>query len=437
MQGWDANKRQERLREWIEHAASDLPQTALQTPELITALAHMRTGEPVSTEQTDSLVANIVLHMRPAVPVRDDAIFFDPPWSHLVHAPAQDHLKAACGAVGQLESSGTEVAAYVGTAFLVSPDLIVTTRHVAELFATGIGVREISFRPGRQLHIDFANGGDKDTLQAYPVSAVTMIHPYLDIAILRLSVPTPIAPLNLWAQDPGALEGRDIAVIAYPQFDRRYGVELQKTLLTAELGVKRVMPGKVIKPRLRSALGTHLLALTHDAITLGGSSGGPVLDLQTGLIVGVSFASSYLDANFAVPISEMAQDPYMWDAGLQFVGASKPSISPWHDYWREANPSDASAVLTQTVATPTSVPSVRSTVELLVAEHFSDASRFRHFLTEHGHHEVVRAVPESADSMELVRALDRRGLLDEAFLQALTAAVPGAPAGPALVSPWL
>jgi endonuclease G len=436
-----ANERKDRLRQWVDRveAPSDAPRPDFQGPDLTEALANLQTQEPLSTDQAESLEVIIVSHSRPAVPVRDGSIAFEPPWSHLSEGPTQELLKAACAAVGQVESSAAEVPGYAGTAFLVSPDLVITTRNVAESFATGIGVRDLGLKPGRQCQIDFGNGRDNDASQVYPIAAVTMIHPYLDIAVMRLASPVPIAPLELWAEDPGALEDREIAVIAYPQFDLRYGVELQKSVLAAAPGVKRVMPGKVMQPRLQSTLGRQMLALTHDAITLGGRAGGPVVDLATGRVVGVSFASIYLVANFAVPISELAHDPLVWEAGLNFVGASKPSSSPWQEYWSEADPSEATAAAVEQIATPTSVPWVRSAVELVVKEHFSDASRFRQFLTDNGHHEVARAVPEGADSLELLRALDRRGLLDEAFLGALTAAAPSAPrpAGPAGISPWL
>ena len=434
----NAYERKERLRQWVERVSS-APQQSQQAPELSSALADLQTEEPVSKDQAETLEAIVVSYAPPAVPVGDGSVFFEPPWSHLSEGPTQDLLKVACAAVGQLESSATEVPGYAGTAFLVSHDLIMTTRNVAESFATGIGVHSLGFKPGRQCQIDFGNGGDEDASQAYPITAVAMIHPYLDIAVLRLAAEVPIAPLELWAEDPGAFEGRDIAVIAYPQFDLRYGVELQKSVLAAAPGVKRVMPGRVMEPRLQSTLGRQMLALTDDSTTLGGRAGGPVVDLATGRVVGVSFASTYLDANFAVPISELARDIRLWEAGLKFVGASKPSDSPWQEYWSEADPSEDTPAAVEQIATPTFVPWVQSAIELLVTEHFSDASRFRQFLTKHDYPEVVRAIPEGADSSELLRALERRGLLDEAFLRALTTTVPNAPnaAGPAGISPWL
>ena len=98
--------------------------------------------------------------------------------------------------------------------------------------------------------MDFGNGGERDVVhRSYAVVAVTMIHPFLDIALLRIETAPDIAWLPLRAQDPGTLEGREVAVIGYPQFDQRYGLELQKVVLSEEPGVKRVMPGKVAQIR--------------------------------------------------------------------------------------------------------------------------------------------------------------------------------------------
>ena len=43
--------------------------------------------------------------------------------------------------------------------------------------------------------------------------------------------------------------------------------------------------------------------MEHDASTLGGNSGSAVIDLETGEAVGLHFAGSYLQANYAVPAS--------------------------------------------------------------------------------------------------------------------------------------
>jgi endonuclease G len=59
-------------------------------------------------------------------------------------------------------------------------------------------------------------------------------------------------------------------------------------------GVKRFSPGRI------SAMQTDAWAFSHDATTLGGSSGSVVIDLETGGAVGVHFSGTLERANYAV-----------------------------------------------------------------------------------------------------------------------------------------
>ena len=436
-------ERVQALREWYAPLVKGLPEPVLAEALVGEAYQRFRSGGAVPDDQVEPLEAIVVQHVRPAVPARGEGPRFEGHWSHLNDAPARRRLAQVIAAVGQVETSGAETPAYAGTAFRVAPDLVMTTRSVAESLVVGDGAGGVRFRPGSSVSIDFGSGADADPIDGYPIASVVLMHAHLDIALLRLAAAPPGPWLALWAEDPGLLQGREVAVVGYPQFDQRYGTALQKAIFGASPGVKRVMPGKVIQPRLHTSLGRQGLALTHDSITLGGRSGAPVVDIESGRVVGVSFASFYLDANFAVPISELARDPEVWDAGLQFDGGSRPLRSPWSE--DDAGPLAASAPAESLAASVPAVPpaadagapSIREAVERLVARLEPEA--FREFLRAQDLGAVVRAVPARKDNAELVRALERRGLLDERFLEALVAAVPHAPAtlSRAALSPWL
>ena len=47
--------------------------------------------------------------------------------------------------------------------------------------------------------------------------------------------------------------------------------------------------------------------LEHDASTLGGNSGSVILDMATGLAIGLHFAGSFLQANYAIPAAVVRQ----------------------------------------------------------------------------------------------------------------------------------
>lgn len=276
MQRGNPGERIEVLRGWTDRVAANtiLP----EPPEPNVTLDRFRKGESISAEDADSLEALIVPRLRPAVDVHSGLTFAEP-WAHLNEAAVQARLATAIAAVGQLQFTSSELPAYLATAFLVTPDLVMTTRHAAETFATGVGTRDLAFRPGCEPWIDFGSGADA-AIQGnlFPVASVVMIHPHLDVALLRLSAPAVAPPLALWSVDPGTLEGHEVAVIGYPQFDIRYSMQVQKQIFGNDPCTKRVMPGRVTPPRLVTSFGRQVFALTHIASP---SAGAPVLQSST------------------------------------------------------------------------------------------------------------------------------------------------------------
>ena len=89
--------------------------------------------------------------------------------------------------------------------------------------------------------------------------------------------------------------------------------------------VKRLEPGLVKPVQTINSYSQSVHALVHDATTLGGNSGSPVLDVNTGEIVALHFAGRYLQANFAVPMYELARDQIVVDAGVNFIGSAVDS----------------------------------------------------------------------------------------------------------------
>jgi endonuclease G len=60
-------------------------------------------------------------------------------------------------------------------------------------------------------------------------------------------------------------------------------------------------------------------AVAHDCTTLGGNSGSAVIDVATGLVVGLHFGGEYVVANYAVPSWELARNARLSGAGVQFA----------------------------------------------------------------------------------------------------------------------
>lgn len=199
-------------------------------------------------------------------------------------------------------------ATYLGTGWLVDPDVVVTNRHVAELIARWDG-GTYRFKPGRfgepiTARLDYLHESDSSASDAAEVERVIWIESdpkKADIAFLKLKVARPRDGTQqnrivLAASD--AKVGADVAVIGYParapadiipdqdRMDRIYG---------GRYDVKRIAPGLMDDPSRGWA--------THDCTTLGGNSGSVVVDMRSGQAVALHFAGLYLVENHCVPAS--------------------------------------------------------------------------------------------------------------------------------------
>ena len=90
-----------------------------------------------------------------------------------------------------------------------------------------------------------------------------------------------------------------LAVIGFPGSNNGYDPEPFQRLFGAALGKKRLSPGFYTGRRSGS--------LTYDCSTLPGSSGSVVLDVTTGQVVGLHFAGTAFDTNYALSAADMAR----------------------------------------------------------------------------------------------------------------------------------
>jgi S1-C subfamily serine protease len=245
-------------------------------------------------------------------------------------------LRKAIRSVGRVEVVGYPGLPYGGTGFVVGDGLLMTNRHVAELFTNGLGENELTFISGRRSLIDFARDPEGDEAHQLRVRSIKMIHPYWDMALLQVDgLSDEHSPLSLLLYPADEFKAKDVAVVGYPAFDPRNPSDVQQRVFGGIYNVKRLLPGKGGDRRTINSFGNLVSALVHDASTLGGNSGSAVIDPISGSIVGLHFAGVYLDANFAVPSWELAKDSRVVDAGVLFGGA--PPIDPevtrqwWHN----------------------------------------------------------------------------------------------------------
>jgi hypothetical protein len=197
---------------------------------------------------------------------------------------------------------------WVGTGWLVAPNVIVTNRHVAREFAEADGAGGFAFTANAEGRITKA---EMDTYREHQGSTeltfrlpkVLWIEPsqagHHDVAFLEANdaanegdkQPSPIK-LITDAEFAEVQPDRWLAVVGYPAFSPFNSAQDQQRIFQGIFDVKRMQPGVT---RTNSAG-----QLLHDATTLGGNSGSLVLDLQTGKAMALHFGGTEGENNFAV-----------------------------------------------------------------------------------------------------------------------------------------
>ena len=302
-------------------------------------------GQTPTEPEQFGLEAIILPDLRPAVDVVDGKFQMTHPlWKQLSQDDAiRTRVEATFPSIGRIELPGQKKIPYGGTGFVVGNGLIMTNRHVAEIFAEGVGDRRLSFINGAKAGIDFLREQGRPTGPTLIVRKVVMIHPYWDMAILAVdNLPENRKPLKLSLLDARDLVGHDIFVVGYPAFDPRNPADVQQDVMGGRYGVKRLQPGELQGGLKTASFGKLVPAATHDCSTLGGNSGSAVIDLNTGHVLGLHFGGRYQEQNYAVPASELARDRRVIDAGVTFAGTPEGGANTWADWWQNADAAERS-----------------------------------------------------------------------------------------------
>ncbi|GAA4420200.1 DNA/RNA non-specific endonuclease [Nibrella viscosa] len=213
---------------------------------------------------------------------------------------ADELLTSAIRSVGRIELTNHTFFDWVGTGWLVADDVVVTNRHVAELFGRHENSKFV-FRQGRggrtiSATIDFLEEFSRTDDLTFSVESILHIEPENgpDIAFLRVKVEAGRQLAEPIMLETDRITGTpDVAVIGYPARDSRIpDQQLMVDIFGDVFDKKRLAPGQIT--------GLTTEALLHDCSTLGGNSGSVVLDMQTGRALGLHFAGRFLDSNFAV-----------------------------------------------------------------------------------------------------------------------------------------
>jgi Trypsin-like peptidase domain len=297
-------------------------------------------GAPLTAGEAVALEAVIRADgTRPSLLVRDDAVDPDHPlagdWSGTLRT-TQGALKPLIRAVGRIEPAMATARSYFGTGWVVdsAAGLVLTNLHVLEAMwrrhADRMQRTDTGFRVhGDTVFVDFAAESGRvrtnrfRVVEATPSGVDGAGYARLDAAVLRIE-PTSEDEQNV----PGAVpvvadtDGpmgniASFCTVGYPgppEFTGGVhdGVDwtwVNTTLFGGRYGVKRLAPGIVHQPLGSIAGDERPWVLGHDATTLGGASGSPVLtwlDAQPGGF-GLHFAGATTRTNVAHAVAACAQ----------------------------------------------------------------------------------------------------------------------------------
>jgi len=218
---------------------------------------------------------------------------------------ASGHIAAAVPSVGRIDLAN-HMNEWAGTGWVVAPDVVVTNRHVAQLFAEASPRGGFAFRAaegGRRVKatVDLRreyNSADESLVRVREVLWIEASDGP-DVALLRVATEDEDgralpSPVPLMTQDEVDLSlGSWVAVAGYPARSPYNSLADQQRIFDGVYGVKRLAPGTVM------AVTSHG-QLAHDATTLGGNSGSLVLDLITGKAIGLHYGGIEGDRNHAV-----------------------------------------------------------------------------------------------------------------------------------------
>jgi hypothetical protein len=277
------------------NAVEDL---ALNSEEAVVILDTLPDAEP-STDQFAALEAIVMFDgTRPSFLIKSHQIDFASSFSTGTWQsdlqPQFDRLTASLSCIGRVELGER----HIGTAFLVTPTLAITNRHVAQSIAR-FENDQILLKPNVFLDFGREQWNEKASFDRRSVDSVVFAgnavvaapidHKKLDLAVLRVSASaldgemksrhlsaSPVSQSEYLAAGVVAAAGYPASPDLYvPNTLKSKYDDVLKRLLEGDGGAKRFAPG--IPTEFLGDSGPAAWTVCHDATTINGNSGSPVL----------------------------------------------------------------------------------------------------------------------------------------------------------------
>jgi S1-C subfamily serine protease len=249
---------------------------------------------------------------RPAI-LLDNGKLKDPPenWAGVLKRYTAE-IGASAGSTGLVINSDRTV----GTGFIVAPGVMMTARHVIDA-ALHSPNAEASM-PAKPSNLCLGSSaanciaslelGDVLYPKEKEESRIALVE-------LRGHDPDLQPPLSITDPPPAPNEvvGNYVYVIGYPFRVGPMPEDFVKRLLGQVDGQSRLMPGRVLAFGSVPGIESHgNTVFTTDISTTSGTGGGPLIDLKTGKVIGVSYAGVWKGERgkfaYAAPIPRAALD---------------------------------------------------------------------------------------------------------------------------------
>jgi hypothetical protein len=290
---------------------------------------------------------------RPVLFVEDDFVDLTAPNIGLYAGSLSrvaDAIRTVCRSVGRVDDPAPDAAlGYWGTAWMVADGLVATNYHVLTAIAPGGTRVDGRFRgrlkTGVAVHFGHELGRPLPE-RRFPIRRVVSVgregdpqfrHPDfpglnfdgLDLAILELE-PVPNRPFpapcpvargdDPFTRGGMANQGRGVYLVGYPGDERSTTPDLFAAIFANVKSYKRLAPGRIAEAAGSVPHDPRGWVLTHDASTLGGTSGAALVDLDGpgGAVLGLHFGGNHLRENWAHAAERIT--PAL-DAALAEIGA--------------------------------------------------------------------------------------------------------------------
>ncbi len=269
-----------------------------------------------------SVVGDIIRAFRPSRHVSLNPLFdpADPPRDFATPqdlARIAQAVAAAAPSVGRLEVQGEDGAWIASTTCFrvgAAGRLVATAGHAMETLLTPAAriLGALPFRhrgPLRPARVNFDPLGRQDQPAALvPVAALRACHSAWDLLVCELGGAAPLPPPLALEDDAGwgADEGNPVLVLGHPALDLGAAhAAFPAAFGAAPLPGLHAAPGRLVRPPAGVAFplppwprpDAALAACRHDATTLRGSSGAPVIGLLSGKVVGLHYRGGLFEAD--------------------------------------------------------------------------------------------------------------------------------------------